>query len=449
MRPKLAPFALLLCLAAALVVLDGCCGQGSSQDAEQVRRVLFAEPVSICSTGRREFQLTQETKRYEYPDIDNADGTVTRVIWVQEGQSANLGGIVGQNPAFATIRTSTRPSFFRDALTPAPPPSGRGPEYLSIPSNEAFVLTGPRDNVNAATDLVNGVLTSIPQIEIEARIVEVREDDDFALGTNLFVLNEGDHPFDPKNPDAPLSPTASLFDRGRSIFGIPGLTGPAPVLLELGTITHGLQMDMLIQAMKALTKADVLSAPRIAVLNGFKAEFSAGEDVPILKQNVVGTTVTITTEYRPVGIKLLVVPSLVSRDIIRMSVRTKVENVVGISPLVTGTTVTPAPIISVREATTTVDVRDGAAVVIGGLFTTAKSERNERVPVLGEIPILSAFFGTTRVQDAHTNLLFFIRPRLISPGGQSGAVITPPLGDPLPETAPAPPICPPSPCPPR
>jgi type II secretory pathway component GspD/PulD (secretin) len=441
LRPKLASL-IVFALAAALL-LDGCC----TRDSQQVKDVIFAQPVSICSTGRREFQLTQEAKRYEYPDIENADGTVTRVIWVQEGQGTNLGGIVGGNPAFSTVRTSTRPNFFRDALTPAPPPGNRGPEYVSVPSNEAFVLTGPRDNVNAATELVNGVLTSIPQIEIEARIVEVREDDDFALGTDLFVLNEGDHPFDPLHPNAPLNPTASLFDRGRSTFGIPGLTGNAPVLLELGTITHGLQMDMLIQAMKALTKADVLSAPRIAVLNGFKAEFSAGEDVPILKQNVVGTTVTITTEYRPVGIKLLVVPSLVSRDIVRMSVRTKVENVVGVSALVTGTTVTPSPIISVREATTTVDVRDGAAVVIGGLFTTAKTERTDRVPILGEIPILSAFFGSTHTQDAHTNLLFFIRPRLISPGGQSGAVITPPLGEVFPESAPIVPSCP-APCPP-
>jgi pilus assembly protein CpaC len=237
-----------------------------------------------------------------------------------------------------------------------------------------------------------------------------------------------------------------LFDRGSSAFGIPGLTGPSPVLLELGTITHGLQMDLVINAMKLLTKTDVLSAPRIAVLNGFKAEFSAGEDVPILKQSVVGTTVTITTEFRPVGIRLIVVPSLVSRDIVRMSVKTKVENVVGTSPVISGTTVTPTPIISVREATTTVDVRDGAAVVIGGLFTTAKAERNDRVPVLGEIPILSAFFGSTRVENAHTNLLFFIRPRLISPGGDTGAVITPPTGDAMP-CPPAP--CPPAPCPPR
>jgi type II secretory pathway component GspD/PulD (secretin) len=423
LRPKLPSVPLILGL-----FLLGSCG---SRDAQQACQAIFAQPVPLSATGRREFQLTQETKRYEYPDIENGDGTITRVIWVQAGQSDHLKELLKGHTVFQALKLfDKRPNFFQDAL---------GPAAGVVPSNEGLMLVGTRENVAAATDLVGYVLTSIPQIEIEARIVEVREDDDFALGTDIFALNAGDHPFDPTKPFAPLEPTASTFDRGTSTFGIPGLTGPAPVLLELGTITHGLQIDLLIQAMKMLTKTDVLSAPRIAVLNGFKAEFSAGEDVPILKQNVVGTTVTITTEYRPVGIKLTVVPTLVSRDIIRMSVKTKVENVIGTTPIVSATTIIPSPIISVREATTTVDVRDGAAVVIGGLFTTRKAETHDRVPVLGEIPLLSVLFGTTRIEDAHTNLLFFIRPRLISPGGDSGAVITPPPA----EAAPCPPPCPP------
>lgn len=398
---------------------------------------MFSQPVPL-SGARREFQLVQETKRYEYPDIENGDGTITRVVWVQEGQAASLNELLKAHPVFQTLKVTPRPKFFQDALIP---------KEQIIPSNEGLMLVGSRENVQAATDLVNYVLTSIPQIEIEARIVEVREDDDFALGTDIYALNARDHPFDPTKPFAPLDATASVFDRGSSTFGIPGMTGPSPVLLELGTITHGLQIDLLIQAMKMLTKTDVLSAPRIAVLNGLKAEFSAGEDVPILKQNVVGTTVTITTEYRPVGIRLSVVPTLVSRDVIRMSVRTKVENVIGTTPIVSSTIVIPSPIISVREATTTVDVKDGAAVVIGGLFTSTKSETHDRVPVLGEIPILSVFFGTTRTEEAHTNLLFFIRPRIISPGGDAGAVIVPPLEEAAPPEGEPP--CPPPPCPPR
>ncbi len=189
----------------------------------------------------------------------------------------------------------------------------------------------------------------------------------------------------------------------------------------------------MVQALKEFTKTDVLSAPRIAVLNGYKAEFNAGEDVPILEQNIYGPTVTVTTKYKEVGIKLIVIPSIVSTETIRMSVKTSVQNVSGTTTVLSGTTVVPTPIISRRDATTTVDVRDGAAVVIGGLFTTSKAEAQDRVPILGEIPILNILFSSTRAQDLRTNLLFFIRPRLISSAGESGAeIITPP-----PETQPS------------
>jgi type II secretory pathway component GspD/PulD (secretin) len=427
LRTRHQTIALVGALVLVMVALEGCC----SEDSRQVGNVMFSQPVCLTPAGRREFQLTHEGRRYEYPDVENANGTITRVIWVQDGQGAALRELLKGHATFQAVTADHKPTMFKDAL-----PSGQTP---SVSSTEALILTGSRDNVNGATELVNQVLTSLPQIEIEARIVEVREDDDFALGTDLFLQNLN-HPFDPAQPNAPG------VDLGRTNFGIPDFTGVPPVLLKLGTITDGLQLDMMISAMKMLTKTDVLSAPRIAVLNGFKAEFSAGEDVPILKQNVVGTTVTITTEFRPVGIKLIVVPSLVSRDIVRMSVKTKVENIIGTTPIFTGTVVTPSPIISVREATTTVDVRDGAAVVIGGLFTTSKSDKRDRVPVLGELPLLGMFFGTTRQQEGHTNLLFFIRPRLISPGGEGGAVITPPATDLLPDPAPS---CPPSPCPPN
>jgi hypothetical protein len=268
-----------------LLLLGSCC---VSRDARQACDAIFSQPVPLSAAGRREFQLVQESRRYEYPDIENADGTITRVVWLQNGQGDHIKELLKGHPTFQALKlVDKRPNFFADALSPDP--------AKPITANEGLMLVGTRDHVLAATDLVSYVLTSIPQIEIEARIVEVREDDDFALGTDMFVLNRGDHPFDPEHPNAPLDPTASLFDRSRSRFGLPGVTGAAPVLLELGTISHGLQMDLLISAMKMLTKTDVLSAPRIAVLNGFKAEFAAGEDVPILEQSVLGTTVVVTT----------------------------------------------------------------------------------------------------------------------------------------------------------
>ncbi len=411
--------------ALTLAVAFSSCGR----DAQQTYDAIFSEPVKLNSIDRREFRLTQESGRYRYPDVDNPDGTVTRVLWLQNGQSAAILEMAKGHPSLTALKQATpRPNFFTDPL-----------DGNNKPTNEGLVLVGTREAVEDATKLITHLLTSLPLIEIEARIVEVRESDEFGLGTDLFLLDRKDHTYDPAHPNAPLNPSTSLLDRARTTRGLPALPGSgaiapgaAPLLLELGTIEGNLQLDFMVQALKMFTKTDVLSAPRIAVLNGFKAEFNAGEDVPILEQNIFGTVVTVSTKYRDVGIKLVVIPSLVSADTIRMSVKTSVQNVTGTVAVFAGSTSVQTPVISRRDATTTVDVHDGAAVVIGGLFTTSKAEARDRVPVLGEIPILNVLFSSTHTEDTRTNLLFFIRPRVISSAGESGTeIITPP-----PETQP-------------
>jgi general secretion pathway protein D len=199
------------------------------------------------------------------------------------------------------------------------------------------------------------------------------------------------------------------------------------VLLDLGTIAGNVQLDFLVQALKTFNKADVLSAPKVAVINGFRAQFKAAQQVPIFQQTVVGNSVTITTNFRDVGITLDVTPRLVSRDVIRMAVNTKVESITGAVSLPQGSTSIATPIISSRSAQTFVDVHDGAAVVIGGLLSTSRAYAEDKVPVLGDIPLLDLFFSSYRASEGRSNLLFFIRPRVISPAGDVGAsVILPP-----------------------
>jgi hypothetical protein len=148
-----------LALLCALAVAPACCG---SRDAPQVCRTLFSQPVPMTASARREFDLTQEGRRYEYPDIENADGSVTRIIWVQEGQAAHLIELLKGHDAFVALQMKAAHSgVVRDALPLPPGPGGTPPQ---VASNEALMLKGTREQVQEATDLVNYVLTSIPQI---------------------------------------------------------------------------------------------------------------------------------------------------------------------------------------------------------------------------------------------------------------------------------------------
>ncbi len=403
--------------AALLVALPSCAGR-----TERSSSSVFSGPVAY-EEPRQEYRLDREVERYRYPDLENTDGTVTRLLWIDRGQGAPLIELLKEQAAVKALAKpiAVNPSLLRD-------PTLTGDTAFV---NEALLLVGTKETVDAATDLVNFIVTSPPLIEIEARIVEVQENDESGFGMDFYAL-ERRHPYDRTNPNAPLDPTEQGFDRGRARRGIPFLPGSAAnnsgsVLLELGTIAGNIQLDFLVQALKTFNKADVLSAPKVAVINGFRAQFKAAQQIPIFQQTVVGNSVTITTTFREVGISLDVTPRLVSRDVIRMSVNTKVESITGAVSLPQGSTSIATPIISLRSAQTFVDVNDGAAVVIGGLLSTSRSYAEDKVPVLGDIPLLDLFFSSYRASEGRSNLLFFIRPRVISPSGDVGAsVILPP-----------------------
>lgn len=406
-------------LAAAVLALIGA---GCGTDVQDFSRAYFSDPVSLTRQDRPEFQLVPEAPAWTPPEFDNKNGTFSQMLWFEPEQATHIMALLKDHPAITALtQKNVEPGMTRDLL-------GNGAATIT---NEGLLLTGTREALDAAIQLVEFVGTSIPQFEVEARIVEVRETDEFGFGIDSYILNRN-QPYNPSNPGAPLTPNGGLFDRGRVQPGIPAIPGSAssassPLLLELGTISDSLQFDIFIQALKSLTKADVLSAPRIAVLNGHKAEFNAGEEIPIFEQNVVGTSVTITTKFKKIGIGFTVVPRLVSKDIVRLGVKAKVESLTGVTTLQTPTLSISSPITAVREATTYVDVRNGSAVVLGGLFTTSKADANDRVPILGEIPVLNLLFSSTHTKDARTNLLFFIRPRLITPSGDTGlGVIVPP-----------------------
>ena len=98
----------------------------------------------------------------------------------------------------------------------------------------------------------------------------------------------------------------------------------------------------------------------------------------------------------------------------------------------TGTAATSNPIISSRGVTTTMDVRDGATVVLGGLITTQDISVKEKVHLLGEIPIVGHLFSNQNEQESRSNLLFFIRPKIIGKrGAADNEVILPPEDDEL------------------
>lgn len=422
------PGARLLPLVLVLVALGAC-----SNAAGNVVDTIFGSPVRITAAPTPLADLTDPTPGYTYPSFKNADGTYTRILWLPVGMPKSLQSALGGQPAW-------------DAVKPAGS-AGKVLEDLNAPNNtavkswakqagtETLTMRGPLDAIDQCTELIEYYLSSIPQILIEARVVEVLETDEFGFGLDWFGLEIDDH--DPANLSNPrtsaLDPSSTIFDRGTIGRGIPPLPGVIRgeiipnVLLELGTIVDNVQIDLLISALQQFTKVDVVNAPNVRVRTGHVAQILSGEDVPFFSLNVSGSNTTVSTKFREVGVKLNILPSLLTPQLIQLAVDLRVENITGISSVVSGGANTSNPIISSRAVTTTMSVKNGSTVVLGGLITTQSFEVQDRVPILGDVPILAPLFTNRQREGGRSNLLFLIRPTLMpSPLDRSSRVIEPP-----------------------
>lgn len=406
---------------------------------------IFSDPITIRSEPSPIRDGSDKGQIYAYPDLVQDDGTTRRILWVQPGLSGHLNTLLSADPTWTAASPKVGPSgFFRDTNIGA----GRDPgttvgvqgwkEHAGL---EPILFSGPKAAVEAATRLVQHVITSVPQIVIEARVVEVLESDQFAFGTEWYALNADDFPYNPTLPNAPLGRTDTIFDRSRIGRGIPFLPGTNSfvpnVLTELGTIQDDIQIDLLITALKAFTKVDVVNAPNVAVLCGHSATITAGTEVPTFEFNIVGASTIIATKFKRIGVSMDVLPNLIRPDLIRMAVQVKVENVTGGVTVNAGTASATNPIIASRTVTSTMDVRDGSTIILGGLISTGQSGAEDKVPVLGDVPLLDIFFKNRHRQETRSNLIFFIRPKIIMPGSRSSAtLIVPPTEGELPSPPP-------------
>jgi len=152
--------------------------------------------------------------------------------------------------------------------------------------------------------------------------------------------------------------------------------------------------------------ATTLAEPVLTAANGGTASFLAGGEVPYPSVGVNGQTVVQFKEY---GIRLDVAPRIDSAGNVRTSIETE------ISQLDPAVSVQGAPGLLTRRAQTEVNVRSGETIVISGLLSSESSSDVDRIPGIGRLPIIGAFFRSTNKRDSVTELVVFLTPEVIDP----------------------------------
>ncbi|MCK9509543.1 MAG: type II and III secretion system protein family protein, partial [Pigmentiphaga sp.] len=156
--------------------------------------------------------------------------------------------------------------------------------------------------------------------------------------------------------------------------------------------------------------ARVLAEPTLVALSGQSAKFLAGGELPVPSSGGLGSTVVT---YKPFGIALTVTPTILSKDRIALKVAPEVSDLDWNNGLTMNSVQIPAVV--TRRADTTVELGDGESFVIGGLVSRSTISNLDKVPFLGDLPIIGAFFRGMRYSQQEKELMIVVTPRLVQP----------------------------------
>lgn len=256
--------------------------------------------------------------------------------------------------------------------------------------------------INATPDLLRDLEQVITQLDIrraqvlvEAIIVEVQDDDNLSLGVQWSNQHGGGSNF----PDTGASASNAIAS------SLKGVTG-------LATGFYRGNWSGLFTALRTNNQNDILATPSIVTLDNMEAEFSVGQEVPVLSgsQTTTGDNIFRTVDRKSVGIKLKVKPQINKGDSVLLEIEQEVSSVAAKAPSGTGDL---GATFNTRTVKNAVMVGSNNIVVVGGLLDSTSQDITSKVPLLGDIPGVGFLFRSTTQKMVKRNLMLFIRPTII------------------------------------
>lgn len=295
----------------------------------------------------------------------------------------------------------------------------RGQLTVNVGANSLVVQDTP-SRVAAFKELVDLLDIEVPQIQIEARIVQADTSYARGLGVQWGVVNQHNDTrtgsfsvFGNLTGDfAPLAGTGATVQPRTFMVNLPaavsGLASVPAAGFTFGKLAAGFGLDARLSAGEVLGLTKTIAAPKITTLDKRQAKISQGESIPFQTTSLQGTQTT----FVDANLELMVTPQITSRDpnepskLILMQIKAT-RNAVGARSNPAG------PSIDKREATTQVLVRDAETAVIGGVFVDEQTNNVAGTPYLSRIPVLGWLFKNKSETVAKTELLIFLTPYIV------------------------------------
>ncbi|MGB9234998.1 MAG: type II and III secretion system protein family protein [Terriglobales bacterium] len=306
------------------------------------------------------------------------------------------------------------------------------------PSRNAIVLSGhvTTEDVSkhagalasAYSKNVVNVLTFGPvgadEVLLEVKFAEVDRSAMTQLGINMFSTGSGNTIGNITTGQyGGVSGLGTINDTGT---GSPfPSTATATNLLNLFFFNPQVHLGAVIEALEQKSLLQILAEPNLVAVNGKESSFLAGGEFPFpVVQPGVGGAATVTIQFREFGVRLKFTPVIQPNGNIHMHVIPEVSTLdYSNAVTVSGTTI---PALSTRKADTEFELQDGQSFVIAGLIDNRVTDIINKVPGLGDIPILGAFFRSKSLQKSNSELMVLCTARRVSPEMQA------PKGPPMP-----------------
>jgi general secretion pathway protein D len=303
---------------------------------------------------------------------------------------------------------------------PGAAPSAAGDKAVTIwadPDTNALVITAPPKQMRSLMSVIDRLDIRKAQVLIEALLVEVSRDASRDLGINWFVDGTNDDfligLFNQPIAGVSLGDVAAAIDDPSSVTAAPGgLTLGGARIEDSGTNFGGI-----LRALASDGDTNVVSMPSVIALDNEEAQIKVAQEVPFLTGQFTNTGTGgggavnpfQTIERKEVGNILKITPQITDEDTILLKIEQEASGIAAAAAQVSSTDL----VTNKRTISTRVMVDDGGMVVLGGLIEDRLIEGEQRVPGLGRIPLLGNLFRVRDTQKTKTNLLVFIRPRVL------------------------------------
>jgi len=361
-------------------------------DKRQVGNVMLVAPAEeIAAREKQELAAKQ--------DIQELAPLVSEFLQVNYAKASDLANLVSTGGQGSLL-------------------SSRGSVSIDERTNTLLVYD-TAERIADIRRLVAALDIPVRQVLIESRIVVANDDFSRDLGVRFgatYVERTTDGLWDTIITSAidnindtgskfPVE-TPSLLDRYNVNLPVANPAGS----LGLALLGEDFLVDLEISAAQAEGRGEIISSPRVITANQKEAVIEQGVEIPYQEAASSGAT---TTQFKKAVLSLTVTPQITPDDRVIMDLEVTQDTVGEFVPSATGGLV---PSIDTRKVLTQVLVNDGETVVLGGIFETEQRDEEDKVPLLGDIPVMGRLFKRTNTASAKRELLIFVTPKILREG---------------------------------